>query len=159
LTIWGLFPRLLAVVYMIAFTSLIHQALPFAGSRGISPIKSQLLKIKSDYPAYRRFFYYPTLLWIKADDWFIRLLILVGIGASVWGVCGGRWSRMVWVICWSVSLSLNLGFALTFRWDCLLLEGGFIAIFLPSAPALPELSGAAMPLPAVSWAYRWLIFR
>src|SRR5215813_9285334 len=159
LTIWGVFPRLLAVVYMIAFTSLFHQALPFAGSRGISPIKSQLLKIKSDYPAYKHFFYFPTLLWIKADDWFIRLLMWVGIGASVWGAYGGPWSRMALVICWSVYLSFNLAIALTFPWDCLLLEAGFIAIFLPPAPALPELSAAAMPLPAVSWAYRWLIFR
>src|SRR5262245_21210520 len=159
LAIWGVFPRLLAVVYLIAFTSLYHQALPFAGSRGISPIKPQLLKIKSDYPSYKRFFYFPTFLWIKDHDWFIRQLMFVGIGASIWGVYGGPWSRLALAICWSVYLSLDLAIALTFPWDCLLLEAGFIAIFLPSVNALPELSATAMPLPAVSWAYRWLIFR
>jgi hypothetical protein len=63
------------------------------------------------------------------------------------------------VICWSIFLSFNLPMALTFPWDCLLFEAGFIALFLPATSALPELSATALPLPAVSWAYRWLIFR
>ncbi len=159
LFVWGLFPRLLGMVYLIVFASLFHQALPFAGSRGISPIKEQLQKIRSDYPGLKRFFYFPTLLWIKADDWFIRLLLASGIGASVWTVYGGPWSRLALVICWAVFLSFNLAIALTFPWDCLLLEAGFIALFLPSVNALPDISATALPLPAVGWAYRWLIFR
>src|SRR5262245_20259514 len=70
LLIWGLFPRLLGVVYFIAIVSLFHQVTPIAGARGISPIKPLLQKIRADYPGYKRFFYFPTLLWIKADDWF-----------------------------------------------------------------------------------------
>ncbi len=45
LLIWGLFPRLLGVVYFIAIASLLRQAPAIAGTRGISPIKPQLEKI------------------------------------------------------------------------------------------------------------------
>ncbi|MGH9849844.1 MAG: hypothetical protein ACREBD_08295 [Blastocatellia bacterium] len=139
LTVWGLFPRLLGAVYLIAFASLYRQAPPFIGARGISPIKEQLQKIRSDYPAHKRIVYFPTLLWIKADDWFIRLLMAMGIGASLWAVYGGPWSRLALVICWSVYLSFSLPLALTFPWDCLLLEAGFIASFLPLVNGLPDL--------------------
>src|SRR5215475_4383900 len=143
LTVWGLFPRLLGVVYLIVFASLYHQALAFMGTRGVSPIKEQLQKIRSDYPAHKRFFYFPTLLWVRADDWFIRLLLLSGISGSVWAVYGGPWSSLGLVICWSVYLSFNMPLALNYPWDCLLLEAGFIALFLPSLNALPDLSATA----------------
>ncbi len=159
LTVWGLFPRLLGVIYLIAFASLYHQALPFVGSRGISPIKEQLEKIRSNFATRKRYIYFPTLLWIRADDRFIRLLMVTGIGASLWAVYGGPWSRLALVICWSVYLSFALPLALTYPWDCLLLEAGFIALFLPSVNALPDISATATPLPAVAWAYRWLLFR
>src|SRR5262245_33346873 len=107
LLVWGVFPRLLGLVYLIVFASLYRQVLPFAGSKGISPIKEQLLKIRSEFPAGKRYFYFPTLLWINAEDWFIRLLMMVGIGSSCLVVYGGPWAWLSLVVCWSVYLSLN----------------------------------------------------
>jgi hypothetical protein len=48
---------------------------------------------------------------------------------------------------------------LVYPWDCLLLESGFAALFLPAPNALPDWSASALPLPAVAWAQRWLLFR
>jgi len=157
--IWGLFPRLLGVVYFIAIASLFHQVTPIAGSRGMAPIKPQLQKIRADYPGFRRFLYFPTLLWLKADDWFLRLLLATGVVASLWVVYGGPGAKPSLLLCWLIYLSFNYALSLFYPWDCLLLEAGFLALFLPPLNALPDLSAAALPLPAVGWAYRWLLFR
>ena len=42
LLVWGLFPRLLGFVYLIAFASLLSQVVPLACAAGVSPIKPQL---------------------------------------------------------------------------------------------------------------------
>ena len=46
-------------------------------------------------------------------------------------------------------LSLDGVVDLNYPWDCLLLEAGFLALFLPPALPLPALAAAAPPLPAV----------
>jgi len=55
LFVWGLFARLLAVVYLIAFASLSRQVVALAGAGGIQPIEPLLRKMRSDYPGPRRF--------------------------------------------------------------------------------------------------------
>jgi hypothetical protein len=157
--VWGLFPRLLAVVYLIAFASLFAQVVPLAGACGIHPIRPQLLKIRSDYPAWRCYLSFPTLLWLRADDWCLRLLVVAGAGGAVWVVYGGSWSNLGLLICWVCYMSLNHAAGLVYPWDCLLLEAGFVAVLLPSGHPLPDWSAVALPLPAVAWAYRWLLFR
>lgn len=82
--IWGLFPRGLALIYCIALGSLYGQALPFAGKSGLRPVRDHLAKIAEDYPSWRRFFYFPTLLWLKQSDNFLRFIILAGIACASW---------------------------------------------------------------------------
>ena len=92
-------------------------------------------------------------------------------------------SRALFGTCWATLLSLTHAardFS-GFPWDCLLLEAGFLAMFLPTvaAPAVLRVaragsavdftaqlaaSGGLAPLaadvhPVLSWAFRWLLFR
>jgi Lipase maturation factor len=159
LLVWGLFPRLLGLVYLVAIGSLFHQVVPLAGANGLAPIAAQLEKIRADNPSWRRFVYFPTLLWLWADDRALRLLVVVGVAAALVAVYGGPWSAAALLVCWVTFLSLHPAVGLALPWDCLLLESGFLALFLPATNAIPDLSAAASPLPAVAWAYRLLLFR
>ena len=63
--VWGLFTRALGLVLLISFASLARQIVPACGSRGPVPIGIRLNKIAQDFPTWRRFYYFPTLLWIS----------------------------------------------------------------------------------------------
>ena len=78
LLVWGLFYRILGFIYFLAFASMTRTLLPLAGSRGVTPIRDILSKARSDFRSWRRFLYFPTLLWISTADWFMRLLHLTG---------------------------------------------------------------------------------
>jgi len=159
LIIWGLFPRLLGFVYLIAIASLYNQVLVFAGSKGIQPIHLQLTKIKEDFPGIRRFFYFPTLLWFSASDRFLKMLVVLGSLSACWAIYGGPYAFLTLFFCWMTYLSLDHCLELTFPWDCFLLEAGFLALFLPTINSLPQIQAMHEPLPVIAWAYRWLIFR
>ena len=159
LIIWGLFPRLLGIVYLIAIASLYNQILVFAGSKGIQPFHLQLKKIKEDYPGIRRFFYFPTLLWLNASDRFLKMLVVLGSLSACWVIYGGPYAFFALFFCWITYLSFDHVVELTFPWDCFLLEAGFLALFLPAINSLPQIQAMAEPLPVIAWAYRWLIFR
>src|SRR5262249_10541190 len=81
--VWGLFPRLLGLLYFIAIAPLYGQVLPIAGLNGLRPVKLQLQKIRQDYPTIRRFAYFPTLLWINAADGTLKGLIIIGSVAAL----------------------------------------------------------------------------
>src|SRR5689334_1334010 len=149
--VWGLFPRLLGLVYFIATASLYTQVLPFGGSKGIRPVKLQLGKIRQDYPTFRHFFYFPTLLWINGDDWMLKSLVVVGSASALLTIIGGPLSGWCLLVCWVVYLSLDIAVGLPYPWDCVLLEAGFLAIFLPPISTLPTLTVSAAPLPAVEF--------
>jgi len=159
LIIWGLFPRLLGFVYLIAIASLYNQILVFAGSKGIQPFHTQLTKIKEDYPGIKRFFYFPTLLWFNTSDLFFKALVVLGSLSACWAIYGGPQTSLALFLCWIIYLSFDHCIELTFPWDCFLLEAGFLALFLPAVNSLPQIQATAEPLPVIAWAYRWLIFR
>jgi len=159
LLIWGLFPRLLGLVYLIAIASLYNQVLVFGGSKGIHPFHVQLTKIKEDYPGIKRFFYFPTLLWFSASDRFLKMLVIMGSLSACWAIYGGPYAPIALFLCWITYLSLDHVMELTFPWDCLLFEVGFLALFLPAVHFLPQIQAMHEPLPVIAWAYRWLIFR
>ena len=159
LLVWGLFTRLLGLVYLIAFASLLGQVVPLAGADGVSPLKPLLLKIRADFPLWRCLLYFPTLLWLRSTDGCLRLLVVLGMGGALWAAYGGPGSNFGLLLCWVCYLSLHPAVGLAYPWECLLLEAGFLALFLPASNALPDLSASALPLPAVAWALRWLVFR
>src|SRR6516225_4154163 len=66
------FPRALGIVYLIAFVSFGIQASGLIGSRGILPLENYLLAIRREMGA-RAFWYVPTIFWINASDFALRL--------------------------------------------------------------------------------------
>ncbi len=159
LTTWGLFYRGLGLVHLISFLSLASQVVPYAGERGAMPVRRVLGRISRDFPGWRRFLYFPSLLWLDSSDRALRAFTLVGALSGAAVVVGGEWSPAALFVCYLCQLSLDVAMALIFPWDCLLFECTLLGLFLPAARALPELGLAALPAPALTWAYRLLAFR
>jgi hypothetical protein len=144
----GLFPRALAVVYVIAFISLALQIMALAGHDGILPAQQYLDAAKGQL-GMQRFWLMPTLFWwTGAGD--------VALRAACWG--GAAIAAVVAVgflplpglaLSWVLYLSLCVVCRtfLNFQWDALLLEAGFLALFaappglrcrVPCRPAPPR---------------------
>lgn len=155
-----LFLRLLGVIYFIAFASLAGQAIGLFGSGGILPIGDYLDAVAARYDAPERFLLLPTLLWANHSDSFIQLLCVGGILFSVLVVLDIA-TMPVLVALWASYLSLVNGGQdfLSFQWDILLLETGFLAIFLSSFHLLPRFERQRAPSMVVIWLLRFLLFK
>ena len=157
--VWGLYTRGLGLVLLISFVSLAPQIALGAGREGGMPIGLRLDKMARDFPTWRRFYYFPTLLWCNHSDAMLRALCWVGIGASALVVYGGPWSFWALLVCYLCYLSLDMAIGLIFPWDALLFESMILGLFLPATLPLPALAAAAPAAPALAWVCRLMVFR
>jgi lipase maturation factor 1 len=145
-----LFPRFLGGVYFFAFLSLLIQVRGLYGSSGILPISLYLkeLRIEAGKDAYR---ICPTIFWFNSSDRALVGWSLLGTLLSILLLAGGPPVPLL-LLLWLLYLSyVSAGQEfLAFQWDTLLLEVGFMTIFLPLAAPSP---------PLVVFAYRFLLFR
>ena len=145
-----LFPRLMGFVYLVAFLSLLVQLRGLYGSQGILPIASYLEELKEGLgrSAYRLC---PTLFWLKSGDAALTGACGLGVALSVLLMAGAPaipLLALLWILYLSF-LSAGQEF-LSYQWDTLLLEAGFMTIFLPLASPAP---------PLVVFAYCFFLFR
>jgi hypothetical protein len=140
------FERVLGVVYLIAFVSFGVQALGLIGSRGILPLHDYLAAIR-EATGRAAWWEAPTLLWLRSTDAAIRACWIIGALAALF-VIAGRWQRAALAICLVLWLSICVAGQdfLSFQWDVLLLEAGFLAIFAGTSRTRV-------------WLFRWLVFR
>jgi hypothetical protein len=102
----------------------------------------------------------PTLCWFSASDGFLKLHCAAGAALALLLLLGIAPAPCLFLL-WLVYLSLCVVCRefLSFQWDNLLLETGFLAIFFAPVQLLPRISGAAAPSKVVLWLLRWLLFR
>lgn len=156
--VWGLLPRLLGLAFVIAFVSLSRQVVPLVGSRGVSPLHHRLARLRRDVPAPRRWFEAPTLFWFGHGDATLATLPWVGVVGGAFAMLGGPLGWWGLLLCWLCYLSLDV-VGLWLPWDTLLLEAGFLALFLPATALLPDLHAVEPPLASVAFMQRWLVIR
>src|SRR5712692_8249886 len=158
LTRW-VFLRLLGLIYLIAFASLAVQITGLVGSQGIVPAARFLDAVRAHFGP-ERYWEFPTLAWLGASDAFLRGLTLGGAALSLLLIAGVA-TAPVLVALWVLYVSLNVVGQdfLMFQWDGLLLEAGFLAIFLAPFQFLPRLRREREPSRAVLWLLRFLAFR
>jgi hypothetical protein len=144
------FLRLLAVIYAIAFASLSTQVIGLIGAEGISPAHDFLSRIAGSFGP-MRFLALPTVFWMNSTDTMLRAAGIAGVALAVL-LLAGIWERGALLLLFVLYLSFSMAGQefLTFQWDSLLLEAGFLAIFF---------GRSAGGLKAVAWLYRWLVFR
>jgi hypothetical protein len=155
-----LFLRLLGFVYLIAFWSLSTQILGLVGERGILPADG-FLQSMSQRVGPERFWILPTVFWIDAGNGFLQGVTLAGAALSI-GLALGFFELPILCLLWWFYLSLYVvsGGFLRFQWDNLLLETGFLAIFLAPVSSLwVGRTGIFSPPKLIHWLFRWLLFR
>lgn len=158
LTRW-LFLRLLGVIYLIAFASLGVQVLGLVGSRGILPASEFLPRVQENLGS-AAYWKLPTLGWLGASDTALQLMCWGGAAISVLVVLNIAPAQALLVL-WMLYLSMyHLGQTfLSFQWDILLLETGFLAIFFAPWKLWPRLPTQPRPSRIMRWLVVWLLFR
>src|SRR5437773_9144331 len=153
-----LFLRLIGLTYLIAFLSLWVQIDGLIGGNGILPAASYLGQI-SLVAGPERFWRLPTLCWLNSSDTMLHALCAGGSLLSlllIFGIAPAPCLFFLWAF--YLSLSSVCREFLNFQWDALLLEAGFLAIFI--APLqLRSTLGRAPPRSLAVWLLRWLLFR
>ncbi|MCZ2839034.1 lipase maturation factor family protein [Modestobacter sp. VKM Ac-2985] len=150
---WGrwLFTRGLALVYLIAFVAALRQGRALLGTHGLTPVPRYL-----EWASWRRA---PSLFHLHWSDRFFAGCCWTGIVLSL-AALGGLADRLplagwmaLWAVLWTLYLSIvNVGqIWYGFGWESLLLEAGFLAVFLGPAHVAPPTLGM--------WLLRWLLFR
>jgi hypothetical protein len=156
--VWGLIPRFVGLLYIIAFAALAPQIPLTLASGGIIPIAPRLAQIRRDYPGLRRFFDNPNVMWLSASDGMLRALPAVGMLCGACAIYGGPLGYAALLLGWMIWLSFEPA-GLIFPWDTMLQEVGFLVLFLPLTHALPEPTTTHLPLPTVAFMFRWLVLR
>jgi hypothetical protein len=157
--VWGLYPRLLGVVFLVSFISLIPQMIPIGGRNAALPMGLRLGKLRDAFPLWRRWVHFPTLLWLNHSDAALLALPSAGLLCALAVVFGGPLGFWGLLGCYLVYLSIDKVITLIFPWDCVLFELTFLGLFLPEWRALPELTATAAPAPLLVWALRLVVFR
>jgi predicted DCC family thiol-disulfide oxidoreductase YuxK len=129
-----LFLRLLGLIYLSAFVSFAVQAQGLISSRGILPL-SELVADVSGRLGPQRFFLAPMLFWINDSDAAVQAVCWAGVALSLLLVAG-LFPRLSLVLLYELYLSLFYagGTFMTFQWDTLLLETGFVALLMSFVP-------------------------
>ena len=153
-----LFLRLIGLIYLTAFVSLGVQIKGLVGSKGILPARDFLLANQSWGSA--RFLQIPTLCWGNASDVFLQFLCQGGAALSLLLVVGIAPIPLL-ILLWIFYLSLFsvCRIFLSYQWDILLLEAGFLAVFIAPIELLPIFPPAAAPSRIILWLLWWLAFR
>jgi hypothetical protein len=146
-----LLQRGLAVIYLVAFLGAARQFRPLAGARGLTPAPAFLRRT-----SFRRA---PGLFQLHYSDRFFGLVAWLGtalaaaLALGLADVVPLPAAMALWALLWLLYLSIvNIGQTwYAFGWESLLLEAGFLAIFLGNADIAP---------PAVTLLLMtWLVFR
>ncbi len=124
------FLRLLGAIYLIAFVSLWAQVDGLIGAKGIAPLPEFLARAHEQLGSQAAYML-PTLCWFNSSN--AALHFLCGGGALVSLLLIAGIAPILCLVLLFVSyLSLTIAGQefLSFQWDILLLEAGFVAIFL-----------------------------
>jgi len=124
------FLRALGMIYLIAFVSLWVQVDGLIGSDGVSPLNQFLPAVRAQLgrDAYALL---PTLGWFNSSNAFLHFLCCGGVVLSlllIFGIAPAL--SLAALFAFYLSLTIAGQTFLSFQWDVLLLETGFLSIFL-----------------------------
>jgi hypothetical protein len=143
--------RGMAAIYLLAFLSAAHQFPALLGERGLLPAPLYLRRVTPREA--------PSLFHLHYSDPALRIVAWLGVLISAALLVGLPQAAplpvtvLAWALLWVGYLSIvNIGQTFySFGWESLLLDAGFLAIFLGNAEVAP---------PAlILLAFRWLTFR
>ncbi len=145
------FQRGLAIVYLVAFAGAARQFRALIGASGMLPVPRLLARTLMRQS--------PSLFHLHYSDRFFAIGAWFGAALAVALAAGADdrvplWAAiLLWLLAWVLYLSIvNVGqIWYAFGWESLLLETGFLAVFLGNDRTAPPI--------LVLWLARWLLFR
>jgi predicted DCC family thiol-disulfide oxidoreductase YuxK len=142
-----LFLRGFGLIYVAAFYSLTVQILGLVGSAGMLPLSEYLDAAHAGWGT-NAYWQLPTLFWLSQNDTLLVAGAWLGAGLGLL-VTLGVLVRPALIAAFVLYLSYVYAGQLfmSFQWDMLLIECGFLAIFLTGGSRI------------VVWLYRLLLFR
>jgi hypothetical protein len=154
-----LFLRALALIYFSAFYSLLCQVRGLIGPDGILPANQYLTAVHRALGA-SRYWYAPTLYWLSSSDAAIMAICWIGLVASV-AAFVNAWPRFSFFVCFLCYLSFvaAAGDFSGYQSDGMLLEAGFLALFLSPAGPWPGFGANSPPSRASYFLLQWEWFR
>lgn len=146
-----LFQRGLAAVYLVAFAAAANQYRALLGEHGLTPVRRFVAAVP-----FRRT---PSVFHLHHSDRFFLGVAWAGVALAAATLAGLTdvvplpLATLVWVLLWLGYLSIvNVGQQwYGFGWESLLLEAGFLAVFLGNDDVAPPLLTLLL--------LRWLLFR
>ncbi|MER6529324.1 lipase maturation factor family protein [Streptomyces sp. NPDC001508] len=145
------FQRALAAVYLVAFLTAALQFRALIGQRGMLPVPRFVARVR-----FRRA---PSLFHLYYSDRFFAACCWAGCAVSAALLAGAdallptAGAMALWLVPWALYLSIvNVGQTwYAFGWESLLLEVGFLAVFLGNDEVAPPV--------VVLFLLRWILFR
>lgn len=142
-----LFVKLIALIYAIAFLSFGVQARGLIGTGGILPVGDYVARMQQVLGR-RAFWNSPTLFFLNASDTAILMVVILGVACACLLFLGVL-PHLMLLMLFGLYLSLVNGgqVFMSYQWDALLLETGFLTLFFsPTSPL-------------ALWLLWWLLFR
>jgi hypothetical protein len=152
--------RLLGLVYLMAFLTLVNQGPALIGTRGLLPASDFLDDVARQLGSRAAgFAEMPSLFWLSASDAMLRAAGWIGVAVSLAVLAGYANAILLGVLCALQISVINVGQTFyAFGWEIQLVETGFLCIFL--CPLFDGRPFSRRPPPAiVIWLLRWLAAR
>ena len=153
--------RLTGLSYFFAFLSLYPQIPGLIGPNGILPAENLLTRVTEFIGVNFAPLSLPTLTWFfGSSDLSLRLIALLGIAGALALTAGllRPLSAILPWLCWLSLVNIGQDF-LSFQWDTLLLEVGFLLIFLEKPGLRPRPPGPDTPPLLIRLALTFLLAR
>jgi Lipase maturation factor len=154
-----LFLRALGAIYFSAFYSLLFQIRGLIGANGILPAAEYLRAVHNSFgPA--RFWYAPTLLWFSASNHMLTPIIFAGLLAAILLTINilPRGMLLICFVCFLSFVAAASDFS-GYQSDSMLLEAGFLSLFLAPPGFRPGLAPNSPPVRASVFLLLWEWFR
>src|SRR5438552_9015608 len=153
------FLRALGLIYLIAFVSLWVQVDGLVGANGVAPV-NQFLTAAREQLGLRALSILPTLCWFNSSDAFLHFLCGGGMVLSVLLIFGiAPVVSLIALFVFYLSLTIAGQTFLSFQWDILLLEAGFLSIFLAPWQLWPKRGREPPVSRAVLFLLKFLLFK
>ena len=154
-----IFLRALGVIYFSAFFPLVFQIRGLIGPEGILPA-SEYLRSVAEQIGHARYWYVPSVLWFSSGSHMLTGLCWAGMAAALLLVLN-IWPRGMLAICFVCFLSFvsAAGEFSGYQSDGMLLEAGFLSLFLAPGGFRPGFGETRPPVRAALYLLLWEWFR
>ena len=155
----GIFIRCIGVIYLIAFFSFFVQYEGLIGSGGIAPLDRYLDSLQLNLGS-KAYWLVPCINWLNSTEIFLYWQLIISIVFSIlliMGIVPFFSSIVVWISYLSI---VNVGQVfMSFQWDILLLEVGFLTILISPFKLFSSPSSDKSPHILLIFLFKLLLFK